>query len=144
MKKLLFLCFSVLYSLVSAAAPDYRPKFDKTPYKGTFWTQVNPWWVTDKQRIHDYGGPNYTAKIYRKKPWGEAFAEAHSYGKLNFQIELHVPAPGYAYTMKEMMKQTREMGCDAKFSIFLVFGGKKNVAEDIKKTIQVKLNQLLN
>ena len=135
MKKLLFLCFAVLYSLVSAAAPDYRPKFDKTPYKGTFWTQVNPWWVTDKQRIHDYGGPNYTAKIYRKKPWGEAFSAAHAYGKLNFQIELHVPAPGYAYTMKEMMKQTQEMGCDAKFSIFLVFGGKKNLAEDIKKAI---------
>jgi hypothetical protein len=25
-----------------AAAPDHRPKFDKSSYQGTVWSQVNP------------------------------------------------------------------------------------------------------
>lgn len=118
-----------------AAAPDYRPKFDKTPYKGTIWTQVNPWWHPSKQRMDDSGGPNYARMNHTSKQWGSSMTDSYRYGKLNWQVELHAPAPGFANGMKDMMKQAKEFGVDTKFSIFLVYYGKKDLQKEIEKTI---------
>ncbi len=130
-----FLCV-FLGGSVFGASPDFRPAFDKTAYRGTIWTQVNPWWHPGKQRVDDSGGPNYAFKEHRPyEEWGSAFADLCKDGTVNLQIELHVPAPGYANGMKIMMKQAKEKKVDAKFAIFLVYYGKKNVEADIQKTI---------
>ena len=88
----IFILFAVCCSGF-AAAPDYRPKFDKSPYKGTVWTQVNPWWFPAKERVDDSGGPNYARKKhYAAEQWGSAAADSYKYGRLNWQVELHVRA----------------------------------------------------
>ena len=140
MKKIIVFLFLVACIASFAAAPDYRPKFDKTPYKGTVWTQVNPWWFPAKARVDDSGGPNYARKIHLSaEQWGSAAADSYKYGRLNWQVELHVPAPGFANLMKEMMKQAQKFNVDAKFSIFLVYyGGKgpRNLQKEIDATVR--------
>ena len=135
---LIFILFAVCCSGFSSA-PDYRPKFDKSPYKGTVWTQVNPWWFPAKGRVDDSGGPNYARKKhYAAEQWGSAAADSYKYGRLNWQVELHVPAPGFANLMKEMMKQAQKLKVDTKFSIFLVYyaKGPKNLQKEIDATVR--------
>lgn len=88
MKKI-FLCgmagLTAMCVVSAYGAPDYRPKFDKTPYKGTLWTQVNPWWPPSKQRADDSGGANYAWRQYKYTPaneWGEAQKDTYRYGGL--------------------------------------------------------------
>ncbi|MBP3393934.1 MAG: hypothetical protein J6M38_05400, partial [Lentisphaeria bacterium] len=109
-----------MLALPTLSAPDYRPAFDKKPYQGTVWTQVNPWWYPSKQRIDDSGGPNYARRKFRtESEWGEAQKDSYSYGKVNWQVELNVPNSGHAHHFKQMMKQSKEVGLDIQYSIFL-------------------------
>lgn len=127
---------SAILTASFAAAPDYRPAFDKTSYKGTVWTQVNPWWIPSKQRVDDSGGPNYARmKHPGEKQWGSAMTDSYHYGKVNWQVELHVSAPGFANGMKHMMQQAKSSGLDVKFSVFLVYYGRKDLNKEIEKTI---------
>ena len=127
---------SAILTASFAAAPDYRPAFDKTSYKGTVWTQVNPWWFPSKQRVDDSGGPNYARmKHPGEKQWGSAMTDSYHYGKVNWQVELHVSAPGFANGMKHMMQQAKSSGLDVKFSVFLVYYGRKDLNKEIEKTI---------
>ena len=139
MKKKIFLAVaaSAILTEASAGAPDYRPAFDKTPYRGTVWTQVNPWWGPSKERVDDSGGPNYARmKHPDAKRWGSAMKDSYHYGKINWQAELHVSAPAYANTMKGMMRQAKEFDVDVKFSLFLLYYGKKDLKKEIEKTIR--------
>ena len=82
-KTFIFLLLTTCIASFSAA-PDHRPKFDKTPYKGTVWTQVNPWWFPAKARVDDSGGPNYARKKHLSaEQWGSAAADSYKYGRLN-------------------------------------------------------------
>lgn len=128
---------SAILTASFAAAPDYRPAFDKTSYKGTVWTQVNPWWLPSKQRVDDSGGPNYARmKHPKEKQWEAPWADSYRYGKVNWQVELHVSAPGFANGMKHMMQQAKSSGLDVKFSVFLVYYGRKDLNKEIEKTMR--------
>ncbi len=110
-----------------AVGPDRRPKFDKSSYRGTLWTQVNPWWHPNKPRTGcPLGGPNYARKVYPDDPvayWREAMAECKAKGMTGWQFELPVSAPGYGVTLKEAIKAAEELG-DFKLALFLgVFRG---------------------
>lgn len=130
-------------ALPALCAPDYRPAFDKKPYQGTVWTQVNPWWHPSKQRIDDSGGPNYARrKIRPESEWGDAQKESYSYGRINWQVELNVPYSGHAHIFKQMMKQSKEAGLDIKYSIFLTYSLKKGSLQPaVRGTIEL-LNML--
>ena len=55
-----------------ADAPDFRPAFDKSDYKGNVAIQANPWFPLYKPPMHALGGPN-TAYLKPKTAdwWGE-------------------------------------------------------------------------
>ncbi|MBQ9771882.1 MAG: hypothetical protein IJW23_08675, partial [Lentisphaeria bacterium] len=132
MKKFLFLF--ILLSFCSAfAAKDMRPAFDKSNYRGTLWTQVNPWFPANKSRtLNPLGGPNYARKIYpginevyNKEAWKEAIRESQQYGMTGWQFELNTGAPGFASQFKIILQGAKELGTDFKLAVFLgIFGSK--------------------
>lgn len=130
-------------ALPALCAPDYRPAFDKTAYKGTVWTQVNPWWYPSKQRIDDSGGPNYARMKHPKEmEWGSAQKDSYSYGKINWQVELNVPNTGFAHQFKQMIKQSKTAGIDIKYGIFLTYSLKKgSLQQAVSGTVRL-LNML--
>ena len=139
MKKQFFSGLLCVCAFVAAAVPpDFRPKFDKTPYKGTFWTQVNPWWLPSKQSENDSGGPNYARHEYpRDSQWGKAQQVSYPYGNLNWQVELNVPHIGYANTFKRMLTEQKEMNTGTKFSIFLTYS-----TSDYDKALELTVKML--
>ncbi len=121
-----FLSLTIILSLIAilTAAEDHRPAFDKSPYKGTLWTQVNPWWPPNKPRqFYPLGGPNYARKIYPGNPvsyWKEAMEETRKRGMTGWQFELVASAPGYGYNFKsEILKAAEELGEDFKLMPFV-------------------------
>ena len=53
-----------------AAAPDFRPPFDKGDYKGTVGVQVNPWFPLDKpaaDALEQIKGKDYAGKYALSK-----------------------------------------------------------------------------
>lgn len=119
---LLFLCSCQIF-----AAKDMRPAFDKSGYKGTLWTQVNPWFPANKSRtLNPLGGPNYANKIYpgindqfNIEAWKEAIKECQKYGMTGWQFELNAAAPGFAYQFKSIMQGAKELGTDFKLAVFI-------------------------
>ncbi len=132
-----YLLLSAFFGALSlAAAPDHRPPLDKSAYRGTVWSQVNPWWVPNKMRTNDKGGPNYARKIYTlDNIWGEAMTETAPLGLTGWQFELHVPAPGFAATFKVALDGALKYAPEVKMAIFLVYYGTPDLAEDTRKTI---------
>ena len=131
MKKYLLLLF-VLGICQVFAAKDMRPAFDKSGYKGTLWTQVNPWFPVNKARtLNPLGGPNYAAKVYHgindqydKEAWKEAIKECQKYGMTGWQFELNASAPGFAYHLKNILQGAKEIDTGFKLAVFIGhFGG---------------------
>ena len=75
-----------------AAAPDFRPPFDKSDYKGTVGVQVNPWFPLNKAPSHALGGPNVPWKHYEgKNLWAQGMADLLPYGITAWVPEINEP-----------------------------------------------------
>ena len=76
----------------SAAAPDFRPKFDKSDYLGSVGVQVNPWFPLNKASQNAYGGPNRAWKHYEGDSiWAQGMADIAPYGITGWVPEINEP-----------------------------------------------------
>ena len=145
-----YLVFSVvaliIYSVSGASPPDYRPKFDKSAYIRTAWTQVNPWWPPNKARRDDSGGANYAYKIYSDNPieyWGEAIQECVKYGLTGWQLELLTRGNGNAHEIKTILAAAKRINSSFTFSIFLTSTEpKKDIVKDTIKQLKILEKEL--
>ena len=136
MKKLCMICLASISCLAFSAAPDYRKAFDKKNYQKMISVHANPWWFPAKQRFDDTGSADYAFQKYQTQTqWADAFEEMSKNGVKLIQMELDVPAPGYANTLKNMIRQCKEKKVDCKFVLFMVWYGRRDLDEEIKRTI---------
>ena len=76
----------------SAAAPDFRPPFDKSDYKGSVSVQANPWFPLNKPAQNAYGGPNRTWKHYEgANLWAQGMKDIEPYGVTGWVPEINEP-----------------------------------------------------
>ena len=77
--------------LTSAAAPDFRPPFDKSDYKGNVSVHVNPWFPLDKAGVDAFGGPNIPWIRYTEDAWRRGMELCAEYGVTSFLPEMNEP-----------------------------------------------------
>ena len=126
---------SMMPLLLTGTPPDHRPPFDKSAYKNTLWTQVNPWWLPNKKRQFDQAGPNYAAKRYPESnydAWKTAMAESRKYGMTGWQVELVLQTPSYGNIFNQIVRGAEEQGAGFKIALMLSMHSCKGVEEDLK------------
>ena len=101
-----------------ADAPDFRPAFDKSDYKGTVAIQANPWFPLYKPPMHALGGPN-TAYLKPKTAdwWGEGMKLCREYGVTMFTPEINEPS-AWTGCWRAMLDSARSNGCPVKVGMF--------------------------
>jgi len=76
----------------SANAPDFRPPFDKSDYRGNVSVQVNPWFPLDKPAADAYGGPNIPWIRFQDDAWYRGMELCAEYGVTAFVPEINEPS----------------------------------------------------
>ena len=144
--KHLSLIFALSACCCLAAAPDQRPKFDKSSYCGRFWTHVNPWFSPSKERKDAKGGPDFAFKQYKEKAWGRAFSDGHELWGLNYSIEFVASSLAFTKKFEEMVNETYEINKDVRFSMFLSidFSKKGDTPEKIIENDVKRISAIFN
>ena len=107
-----------------AAAPDFRPPFDKSDYKGTVGVQVNPWFPLNKAPSHALGGPNVPWKHYEgKNLWAQGMADLLPYGITAWVPEINEPT-AWIGTWSDFYKQGDAENVPVKVGMFFGFYSK--------------------
>ncbi len=103
-------------------ANDQRPAFDKSAYKNTMWTQANPWFPPNMDRVFRAGGPDYAMKRYPANAvdmWAEVAKVAKSYGLTGIQMEVMIHVPPDTGTLKNMLEGFKRAGNDFKLAFMI-------------------------
>lgn len=116
-------------------APDYRPPFDKSAYKGTVWTEANPWFLPNRSRTHGWGGPDFAWKKFSDDPvtmWKEVAEVCKPYGITGIQLEHLVPD---RMIIGDVLEGFKRAGNDFKLELFVTVTpyGNANVASEVKR-----------
>ena len=111
--------------LAAHAAEDHRPTFDKTPYIGTVWSQANPWWLPNKDRVYGRGGPDFAWDRYPRDHvamWKKVAERCHRYGITGLQMEIIVKNANFVDEYENALEGFRQSGTGMKAGIFLTGG----------------------
>ena len=104
-----------------AAAPDFRPPFDKSDYKGTVGVQVNPWFPLNKPPSHALGGPNVPWTRYGGKDlWAQGMQDLLAYGIDMWVPEMNEPV-SWVGTWRDMLVQAATNGVPVRIGMFFGF-----------------------
>ena len=126
-------------SATAAAAPDYRPAFDKTPHLKTVWSAANPWWLPNKSRTHGHGGPDFAWHKYSDNEvtmWQQVAEHCAQYGLTGLQMELSVPNAGYVQVFRAMIQGFEAAGTGLMAQPFLN-GSASDVAVATKRYVHL-------
>ena len=110
----------VAVSLVCATAcgEDYRPKFDKSDYRGSVGVHLNPWFPLNKAPVHALGGPNRTWKHYEgPNLWAQGMKDILPYGVTMWEPELNEPT-SWIGTWKDLIDQATSNDVPVKIGMF--------------------------
>ena len=119
-----FLIGVALFACVASAAEDFRPKFDKSDYRGTVGVHVNPWFPLNKPPIHALGGPNRAWKHYEGKDiWAQGMRDILPYGVAMWELEINEPA-SWAEVWSDMLRQAASNNVPVKVGMFFGFYSK--------------------
>lgn len=125
--------FIMIYSLYAEDINDFRPPLDKKGYERTVWSQVNPWFPMNKARIHSYGGPNFSHKLFRGPDiWGQGMKVCDQYGLNGWQVEINEPN-GWINTYRKMLEEAEKVHAKQKLGMF--FGFYSKTPEDSLKAV---------
>ncbi|MBO4649412.1 MAG: hypothetical protein J5806_14785 [Lentisphaeria bacterium] len=116
---------------------DQRPPLDKSSYRKTVWSQVNPWFPFNKQPVHDLGGPNIAFRQFTgKNIWGQGFKLLDEYGLDGLQVEVNEPA-GWLDTYRNMLNDAKALGSRIKLGLFFGCYSKtpEKTLENMKKIL---------
>ena len=107
-----------LQSSSAADAPDFRPAFDKSDYKGNVAIQANPWFPLYKSPMHALGGPNMAyLKPKTADWWGEGMKLCREYGVTMMTPEINEPS-AWSGCWRDMLNAARTNGCPVKVGMF--------------------------
>jgi len=130
-----------MWANVEAAAPDYRPPFDKSDYLGTVASQANPWFPIDVKPTYPYGGPNWTWKHYvGGNAWAKGMEDVLPYGLQVMGLEVNEPT-SWIGTWKEALGQFEKSDAPIKLGLFYNIASPtqdKTVAELKKQLLPIK------
>lgn len=127
-----------------AAAPDFRPPFDKSDYKGTVGVQVNPWFPLNKAPSHALGGPNVPWKHYEgENLWAQGMVDLMPYGITAWVPEINEPT-AWTGVWSSFYKQGDAMDVPVKVGMFFGFYSKKNGAGATQDETTRQLQRVFN
>ena len=141
MKSAVLLSVIASISLLDGAETvrDQRPPLDKSDFRKTVWSQVNPWFPFNKQPVHDLGGPNVAYRQFTgKNIWGQGFKLLDEYGLDGLQVEVNEPA-GWLDTYLAMLNQAKAVGSKIKLALF--FGCHSKTAEKTLENMKIILGK---
>ncbi len=142
------LCYGAVISTASSATiqKDLRPKFDKTTYMKSCWSQANPWWRPSRSCRYGAGGPDYAWNNFPKDEklmWQKVAEVCKPYGLSGVQFEVTLERNGsisWQKSFKNAADGFQAAGNGFKTSLFVsVHKGPENKAVEQFENLFKKL-----
>ena len=124
-----------------AALEDTRPPFDKSAYRGTAWSQANPWWLPNRSRTYAGGGPDFAWHKYSDdgvEMWRQVALRCKPYGLTGLQGEVLAPS-GYENIWRNMLLGFEKAGNGFMLEPFIT--GAKG-GEEVEKVVEGLMPEL--